>query len=203
MFHSEQETSHCLLTRRRRAIQSKVNSVFSTATSRDVLKQKNHKEIVMSTVGRQPHSHVILNAVVVHLLRSPVHWLISRNLLLITFIGRKSGQQFTTPVTYMRDGDTLQFFSDQRWWRNLAGGAPVTLRIQGRVLHGVATPSQDVPTIVAALKVFFARKGVRRARMINVTGLDPRRPPTDAELEAIARQRVIIVVALAPAGSRM
>lgn len=70
----------------------------------------------------QPHSHVILNKVMKLLLQSPFHGIVSRRIMLITFTGRMSGKSFTTPVTYVRDGDMVRVFSNQRWWRNLAGG---------------------------------------------------------------------------------
>ena len=54
--------------------------------------------------------------------------------MLITFTGRKSGRQFTTPVRYIRDGETVRCFTspENQWWRNLRGGADVALRIEGR-----------------------------------------------------------------------
>ena len=54
--------------------------------------------------------------------------------MLITFTGRNSGRQFTTPVRYFRDGETVRSFTsaESQWWRNLRGGADVVLRIEGR-----------------------------------------------------------------------
>ena len=68
------------------------------------------------------------------LLRSPLHSLLSKSLLLITFTGRNSGRQFTTPVRYVRDGATIKCFTsaENQWWRNLRGGANVSLRVEGR-----------------------------------------------------------------------
>jgi len=54
--------------------------------------------------------------------------------MLITFSGRNSGRQFTTPVRYFRDGETVRCFTsaENQWWRNLRGGVDVVLRIEGR-----------------------------------------------------------------------
>jgi hypothetical protein len=41
------------------------------------------------------------------ILRSPLHGLVSNNVILITFTGRKSGNTYTMPVNYVRDGDAL------------------------------------------------------------------------------------------------
>ncbi len=67
-------------------------------------------------------------------LRSPLHPLFSGNMMLITVTGRKSGRAITTPVNYYSDGDALWVISDRNrtWWRNVCGGAEVTLRLQGR-----------------------------------------------------------------------
>jgi deazaflavin-dependent oxidoreductase (nitroreductase family) len=60
--------------------------------------------------------------------------------MLITVEGRTTGRFYTTPVNYVRDGDTVTMVcrAFRRWWRNLKGGAPVTLRIRGRTLRGMA-----------------------------------------------------------------
>ena len=76
----------------------------------------------------------IINPIMALLLRSPLHRLCSDSLMLITFIGRKSGKPFTTPVRYIQSDGTVRCFtsSENQWWRNLRGGVEVTLRIGGR-----------------------------------------------------------------------
>lgn len=68
------------------------------------------------------------------ILRSPLHGLLSRDILLITYTGRRSGKSFVTPVNYIRTGDLLRVvsFQQRRWWRNLRGGAPVNLWLAGK-----------------------------------------------------------------------
>lgn len=112
------------------------------------------------------------------------------------FTGRKSGRSYTTPVTYSPEGEQIVFHTTQRWWKNLEGGARVTLQLRGRERVGYALPTQDVPTIVAAIRAFLERKGLNRAGMIDFALADPSRAPTDAELEAAARQRVLVMVTL-------
>ena len=52
----------------------------------------------------------------------------------MTFTGRKSGRTFTTPVRYVKDGDAVRMFTSPhgKWWRNLRGGAEVTLTLRGK-----------------------------------------------------------------------
>ena len=75
----------------------------------------------------------IINPMMRFILRSRFHAPMSNSLMLIMFTGSKSKRLYTTPVRYVRDGDTIRCFSSQaaKWWRNLSGGARVTLTIQG------------------------------------------------------------------------
>lgn len=78
----------------------------------------------------------IINFVMKLLVRSPLHFIVSSHILLITFQGRRSGRSFTTPVRYVREGNTVRLFSSPQanWWKNLRGGATVSVTIRGRVV---------------------------------------------------------------------
>lgn len=88
---------------------------------------------------------VVINPVMRFVLRSPLHGIFSNSFMLITFTGRKSGKTFTTPVRYIRYGDTVLCFSSAKtlWWRNLRGGASVVLRIRGRDVRHAARLIED------------------------------------------------------------
>lgn len=75
-----------------------------------------------------------LNPFITALLRSPLRWPACRRFLLLTLTGRRTGRAITLPVFYRRDGDRLVFISheDRQWWRNLRGGAVVTVWLCGR-----------------------------------------------------------------------
>src|SRR5574342_35500 len=74
----------------------------------------------------------------VWLLKSPLHGMISRGTMLVTVTGRKSGRSISTPTNYLRDGSTLWVISwrDRKWWRNLRGGANVRVLLAGKSLEG-------------------------------------------------------------------
>ena len=74
------------------------------------------------------------------LLRSPLHGLIIGSVLLITFNGRKSGKKYTTPITCLGEGDTVLMTTDSPWWKNLPGGAPVTLLKRAGSTRASRTP---------------------------------------------------------------
>lgn len=102
---------------------------------------------------------VVINPVMRFLLRSPLHALWSRSLMLITFTGRKSGRKFTTPVRYIRIGTTVRCFTsaENQWWRNLRGGADVVLHIEGRERPYRATVIDNDPVVIkAALRDYLA-----------------------------------------------
>lgn len=148
-----------------------------------------------------------LNPFMKRLLRSRFHHRVSGNILLITFAGRKSARLYTTPVSYIREGETITVATPRacRWWVNLQGGAIVTLLVAGRVLTGQATVVSDDQ----AEKVAHIRRLLqlvpRDARYYRVA-LDAKGMPDPADLEQAAREHVVILVRLhakpLPGGTR-
>ena len=80
----------------------------------------------------------VVNVLVKFILRSPLHGLMSKNRMLLTYQGRKSGKVYTIPVSYFREGESIVCFTDSSWWKNLRGGAPVRMRLSGRDVVGMA-----------------------------------------------------------------
>jgi hypothetical protein len=115
---------------------------------------------------------LIINPIIRSLLKSPIHGLLSGNLMLITFTGRKSQQLFTTPVRYVRVGDTVRCFTSPEtlWWRNLRGGANVVLRLKGQDKQYHATviendPDQIREALIHYLGVFPQDAGYHDIRL--------------------------------------
>ena len=82
----------------------------------------------------------VMNKVPTTILRSPLHPLMSNKYLLLSFTGLKSGRKYTTPVAYLRDHETFLVTTDSPWWKNLHGGAPVTLQVKGREYEAIEKP---------------------------------------------------------------
>jgi hypothetical protein len=83
----------------------------------------------------------IVNPFMKALLRSPLHGYASGSLTLLHFQGRKSGREFVTPLSYVRQENTVWLLSahSTRWWMNLReDGTPVTLVIAGEARTGKA-----------------------------------------------------------------
>lgn len=93
-----------------------------------------------------------VNTMMTLILRSPFHAMVSRQIMLITFTGRKSGRNYTTPISYTRVDNQVMAFTGGRWAHNLRGGAPVVLQLQGRRRTGSALLVDDRPVAVEALR---------------------------------------------------
>ena len=63
----------------------------------------------------------LINPFVVLILGSPLHFLASKNLIFITFQGRKSKKTYNIPVSYHREGNDLIALTLKQnlWWKNL------------------------------------------------------------------------------------
>ena len=95
-------------------------------------------------------ARILANALVTAILRSRWHHIRSNRLLLLTFTGRKSGREFTTPIRYEQEGEILRMTVVYPWWKNLVGGAPVRVLLRGKMRSGTAEvlPEKDGEVVV-------------------------------------------------------
>lgn len=129
------------------------------------------------------------------ILHTPMHGMVSKTTLLITFTGRKSGKAFTTPVSYSKEGDQVYVFTHAAWWKNLIGGAPVNLLIRGREFRGLAEPVvEDKETIADGLAAHL-QKVPFDARFYGVT-FDEHGNPRAEEVQKAALTVVMIRIRL-------
>jgi deazaflavin-dependent oxidoreductase (nitroreductase family) len=91
------------------------------------------------------------------LLRSPLHGMLSKNTLILSYAGRKSGKPYSTPTNYSQDGNTIRIvsFKDRVWWRNLRGGVPVSLQFRGKSLPGRAEVLSEEHSVAEGLKAYL------------------------------------------------
>lgn len=126
------------------------------------------------------------------LLHSPLHGLISSNIMLIRVTGRKSGKTYTTPVNYLRIDGALYTTSQRgrKWWRNLRGGAAATLHLRGREQSAFCQVIEETPEI-APLLCSMLERNPQIARYYGVQ-LDAQRQAPVEELHKAAEKLVII-----------
>ncbi len=93
---------------------------------------------------------ILANAIATTILRSRWHRMRSDQLLLLTFTGRKSGKEFTTPLRYVQEGETLRMTVVYPWWKNLVGEATVRVLLRGQMRIGTAEvlPEKDGEVVV-------------------------------------------------------
>ncbi|MCI0521989.1 MAG: nitroreductase/quinone reductase family protein [Chloroflexi bacterium] len=132
------------------------------------------------------------NAFIAWLLRSPLHGMVSKSLMLVTFTGRKSGKTYTTPVNYLRRDGALWTTSlrSRVWWRSLAGGAAATLRLQGKDVAARGDVLLEESAVAEALAQYF-RAMPQAARYFNLR-LDEAGNANPTDLARLAAERVMI-----------
>jgi deazaflavin-dependent oxidoreductase (nitroreductase family) len=116
-----------------------------------------------------------MNAAMSTALRMPgLRNVIGKKILLLTFTGHKSGQQYTTPVTYYRqpDGTVLVLTKSFRpWWRNFDACPEVEVVIQGRKHSGTACAQMfgedQIPQVLAYLSANAQDAKYYGVRMVN------------------------------------
>lgn len=132
------------------------------------------------------------NTLMKPLLRSPLHRLMSHSIMLMCYRGRKSGSLYTIPVNYVRDCQTLWTIStrERTWWRNLRGGAPVTLHLKGKDVAATGQAIED-PAEVAEKLMIYLELVPHYAKFFGVT-LDAENQPKLEEVEKAAQSRVMV-----------
>ena len=89
----------------------------------------------------------VLNPLFIILLHSPIHFILSKRIMVLTFYGRKSGKEYRTPVSFLkREGDIICITSlENVWWKNLVDQSKVRVTIKGQTLEatGLALKAFD------------------------------------------------------------
>ncbi|MFI1452097.1 nitroreductase/quinone reductase family protein [Streptomyces virginiae] len=143
-----------------------------------------------------------LNPFMKRLLRSRFHRLVSGNILLLTFTGRRSGRRYSTPVSYIRESGTVTFATPRacRWWVNLQGNADVTLLVAGQTLAGQVVVIEDDQDQKTASITRLLQLVPRDAPYYRIAVASDGTPDPD-DLAQAAHEHIVIRVVLVEAGS--
>jgi deazaflavin-dependent oxidoreductase (nitroreductase family) len=145
------------------------------------------------------------NPLIRGVLRSPLHGLLSRGLMLLTITGRRSGVKYSIPVGYQpergnEDALTVMVSEARRkqWWRNFREPGAVDVLLRGRPRSGTAT-------LIAPDSEAFRRcaeRTLRRVpamrRVFKVPAFDPDSGLTDAEADLLALEIAAVKIELDP-----
>jgi hypothetical protein len=119
---------------------------------------------VLPQFPRQPHvpsrwerATKFINPLILRILRSPLHGLLSERLLIVSVRGRRTGTLYHVPVEYRQELGEITIYSQQgrAWWRNLEGGADVNLHLRGFDVHAVGEAIEDRGTVIRAVQYGF------------------------------------------------
>jgi len=138
------------------------------------------------------------NPFMIWLIRSPIHRLLSKNFMTLSYTGRKSGKSYQVPVNYTRQGDILVTFSyrERTWWRNLRGGAPVVLRLEGENVSATSRVMEKDAEVTEALMTYLSQSP-QMAKYFQVR-LDASGAPEIKDIQQTAAERVVILTQIHP-----
>lgn len=139
-----------------------------------------------------------LNVPMRALLRSPLHGVMSGNLCLLTYRGRRSGRRFTIPLSYVREGNVVRLLSSDktRWWKNFLGdGADVELTLAGETLRGRAQAVvRDGDRLRDGVRRFLT--ALPRDAVVYGIRLDGDRRPREEDIDTAAGHVTLVEIQL-------
>jgi hypothetical protein len=132
------------------------------------------------------------NPIMKWLITSPLHFFVSKNMMLIIYTGRKSGKTYTTPINYLRVGNTIYATSRQNrvWWRNLRGKIPVKLVLERKKVTAIPEVAEDQESITTLMANYF-QLAPKLARYYKVR-LDSAGVLVPEDLARIAKTMIVV-----------
>lgn len=135
------------------------------------------------------------NLFITWLLRSPLHDMLSKGMMLITVTGRKTGKRYTIPVGYYEEGGVLWVITkrNRKWWKNLQGGANIELLLRRKPTRGVADIEAEEPFVAARLAEYLLHVP-QSAKPLGIRMEGGK--PNAADAAHFARERLFIKIKL-------
>lgn len=137
------------------------------------------------------------NTLTTGMLKSPLHGVMSKGLLVLEYEGRRSGKRYEVPLQYIEDDGTLYIWAgnagQKTWWRNFTKPAPVRAQLRGEEVAATASLVDD-----PARRAELLRAYVDRYPYTTPTGrpkfIGQRWHPTNDELADVARSIVMVAI---------
>ncbi|SDP48860.1 hypothetical protein SAMN04515671_4459 [Nakamurella panacisegetis] len=129
-----------------------------------------------------------INPVVRGLLRSPLHGLLDRSVLVLHLRGRKTGRRYDIPVSYIDFDGRLMVTTQHRWRINARGRTDIEVTHRGRRRTMRASLDEDCRSVATNLHRVIERIGWKAARRQLGLQITVGRTPTVAELETAVRE---------------
>jgi len=139
-----------------------------------------------------------LNKVVKVMLRTPgLQRLLGKALMLLTFTGRRTGRQYTIPVSYARVGSHVLTVTKvfRHWWKNFETHPDVQVRLAGKAYSARAIAGVGDESRFEQLSEYLAERPMD-AKAYGVRIEDGR--PVPADVRALLPQVVMVDISLEP-----
>jgi hypothetical protein len=131
------------------------------------------------------------NPLVRWLLKSSLlHGIVSKDIALLHFQGRKSGRWFDTPVTYIETDGKISIVTEAPWWRNIRERPQIKLTLRGDEVSATATAESDDTDKIARTITALLSQAPRDAPFYGVR-MEKRQPNLDDVAKAATRAIVI------------
>ena len=120
------------------------------------------------------------------------------------YTGRKSGKAYATPVSYMREGDTIRVMSNYgtAWWKNFVAEArPIEVAIGGERHPGTARAYTEASELFQDGARRYLSALPREAKLAGIR-LDADKRPLEEDLARAHETSILIVIELDGAQKR-
>jgi hypothetical protein len=147
------------------------------------------------SIGHPPETLLrIANPILRFMLRTPLAGPLRGQLMVLNFKGRKSGRQFSIPVSAHRIDNALYAIASATWKHNFRDGAEADVLHEGKTTKMRGELISD-PTLVAELCERCATSyGVKKAQtMMGLKFRDDRIPTVEEFAEASTREKIVAV----------
>ena len=125
----------------------------------------------------------VVNPVVRTLLKSRLHGVLSRDMMLLHVTGRRSGRVYVVPVGRHEHHGQLVASAGGAWRRNLVGGAALEVTLDGRRRRADGELVDDPEVVAEIFGDLLDHLGPRRAIRVGLK-VNVDRAPTTGELRA-------------------
>ncbi|WP_375488702.1 hypothetical protein [uncultured Mycobacterium sp.] len=141
----------------------------------------------------------VVNPILRSLLRTPLMGPARKQLMVLSFTGRKTGRQYAIPVSAHRIDNLLYALTGAPWKLNFRDGADAQVLLDGKTTAMRGELIQDRGVVADLYRRCSESYGVKGAqRMIGIKFREPRIPSLDEFAEAVDRLK-LAAVRLTPA----
>ncbi len=136
----------------------------------------------------------VVNPILGFLLRTPLAPVVGKGFMVLNFTGRKTGRQFTLPVSAHVIDNDLYALTGAAWKQNFRGGAPAQVVYEGKTSAMQGELIRDRPVVSDLYLRCTQAYGAKRAqRMIGLKFREQRVPTLEEFAEAVDRMHLAAI----------